>query len=80
MEEKINKLMVDVAEIRKDIQSMVKNHEDNSESLKDHETRIRVLESQQSKTSGMRVIMSLLNNALIGVVVGVVVGLILKYN
>lgn len=73
MEEKINKLMVDVAEIRKDIQSMVKNHEDNSDTLKDHEARLRVLEGLQNQTKGMRVIMNVINSAVIGIIVGLII-------
>lgn len=72
-DEKLEKLMIGVAEIKKDIGGLVDNHANNTSCIKDHEFRIRALEGNQNKAKGMWDITSIISSAVIGVIVGLII-------
>lgn len=75
-EEKIDKLMTDVAVIKNEIARFPKNfacaNHDNT--FQDHEDRLRILEDYKSKITG-----SLLAVSIGGSFIGVVLGLIISF-
>lgn len=80
MEEKVNKLVTDVALLNQKVDLLMKNlrcsaHENKFE---DHESRIRDLEDYRNQAAGEKKIYGIISSAIVAIIVGTIVGVIVR--